>query len=41
MAGQNGEGAVHLLGQYDTSQLMRQGNSTQGKEKVGALASGS
>ena len=41
MSGQDGQGAVDLLGEYDASELMRQGNSTQGKEKVGALTSGS
>jgi hypothetical protein len=41
MSRQDGQGAVDLLGEYDPGELMRQGNSTQGKEKVGALASGS
>jgi hypothetical protein len=41
VAGENGQGAVYLFGEYDTGELVRQGNSTQGKEKVGALASDS
>ena len=38
MAGQNGESAVHLLGQYDAGQLMRQRHAPKRKKQVGALA---
>jgi hypothetical protein len=41
MSGQDGQGAVDLLGEHNAGELMRQGNSTQGKQKVGPLASGS
>jgi hypothetical protein len=39
MASQNSQGAVHLLRDYDPSQLMRQGNTAQRQEKIGPLAS--
>lgn len=41
MAGKDGQGAVDLLGEYHARKLMWQGNSAQGKQKVGALPSGS
>jgi hypothetical protein len=41
MAGKDGQGAVDLLGEYHAGKLMWQGNSAQGKQKVGALPSGS
>jgi hypothetical protein len=40
VAGQDGEGAVDLLGQYDAGKLVRQGHAAKGKEKIGALACG-
>ena len=40
MSGQNGQGAVHLLSQYDASQLMWQGDATKRKKHVGTLARG-
>jgi len=39
MTSQNGQGAVHLLGHYNPSQLMRQGNAAQRQKKIGTLAS--
>src|SRR5260370_2936642 len=38
MAGENGEGTVHLLSQYDASELMRQGHATKRKKQIGTLA---
>ena len=38
MAGQDGQGAVDLLGQNDAGELVRQRNTPQGKKKVGPLS---
>jgi hypothetical protein len=40
VAGQDGEGSVDLLGQYDAGKLVRQGHAAEGKEKISALACG-
>jgi hypothetical protein len=38
MSGQYGKGTVHLLSQYDASQLMWQSHATKRKKHVGTLA---
>lgn len=37
MAGEDRQGAVDLLGEYDAGKLMRQGQTAKGQKKVGAL----
>lgn len=39
MAGEDGEGAVDLLGQDDACQLVGEGDAAEGEQKVGASAS--
>lgn len=36
VAGQDGQGAVDLLGKHNPGELVRQGHWTEGKEKIGA-----
>jgi hypothetical protein len=40
VSGENGQGAVYLLGQNNTGELMRQSHATKGKKQVGTLACG-
>jgi len=40
MAGQNGQGAVDLLGQHDSGELMRQSDLAERKKKIRALTCG-
>src|SRR5258705_1375654 len=40
VANENGQGAVYLLGQNDTGELMRQSHATKGKKQVGTLPRG-
>lgn len=37
MVGEDRQGAVDLFGKYDAGKLMRQGQTAEGKKKVGAL----
>lgn len=38
VTGQDGEGSVDLLGQEDASEMMRQGDPSEGEKKVCAFA---
>jgi hypothetical protein len=41
VAGEDSQGAVDLFGEYDTCKLMWEGQTAEGKKKVGAVACGS
>ena len=38
MAGEDGEGAVELLGENDAGELVRQGDGAEGEQEIGAGA---